>query len=209
VRFCRAPAIVIISAAVIGGCSSRPVVDAPATAVLVGDSILAGAETEVTSALQRHGWTVHVEAVGGSAIMGVWPTLSWPQRIEALVREQRPKVVVVQLGTNGCGCPRAADGIEEVMERLRSVPRVYWVNVREDAPTPANPAAMNDALDDAQDQWSNLNVINLDKRFRSHTDWVRDDRVHPTQRGNNALAELIADALPTVRHRTAMHAADR
>lgn len=191
--------LAIVLVAAISGCASRPVVNAPATVVLVGDSILVGAASEVTTALKREGWTVHIDAVGGTAIMGTPPIVRWPQRLDALVRERRPDVVVIELGTNDCGCPRTADGIDALMGRLRSVDRVYWVNVREGAPTPEDPVAMNDAIDNAQDRWSNLHIIDMNQRFDDRSDWVEDDRIHPNERGNKELADLIADSLPAVK----------
>ena len=156
--------------------------DAPATVVLVGDSILFGASQDVTTALQRENWTVHIDAVGGSAILGSYAVVNWPKRIEGIVKERRPDVVVVELGTNDCGCAHTANGIDAIMKRLQAVDRVYWVNVRESSPIPDNPPAMNDAIEKAQDRWSNMHVIDFNKRFNGHAGWVQDDHIHPNPR---------------------------
>jgi lysophospholipase L1-like esterase len=193
-------AIAFASIVAITGCgSSRPGVDAPATVVLVGDSILVGASQDVTTALQREHWTVHIDAVGGSAILGSYAVVNWPERIDAIVKKRRPNVVVVELGTNDCGCAHTANGIDAIMKRLQSVDRVYWVNVRENSPIPDNPAAMNDAIDAAQDRWPNMHIIDFNKRFKGRTSWVQPDRIHPNQRGNQELANFIASELPRVR----------
>ena len=190
----------MVSIAALSGCGNRATVDAPATAVLVGDSILVGAAQEVTAALQREQWTVHIDAVGGTAITGTPPVVNWPQRVDSLVREHQPDVVVVELGTNGCGwCARNTDGIDAIMKPLRSVERVYWVNVREGAITPEDPPQMNDAIERAADRWPNLHVIDLNKHFDGRNDWLQADQLHPNQRGNEELAKLIEEELPRVR----------
>jgi lysophospholipase L1-like esterase len=192
--------IAFVSIFLIAGCgSSRAAVDAPATVVLVGDSIMVGASQDVTRTLERERWTVHVDAVGGSAILGSYAVVNWPDRIDGIVKKQRPDAVVVELGTNDCGCAHTANGIDAIMKRLRTVDRVYWVNVREDSPIPDDPAAMNNAIEQAQDRWPNMHVIDYDQRFKGHTNWVQPDRIHPNERGNQELAKLIEDALPRVR----------
>jgi lysophospholipase L1-like esterase len=196
----RLPAVALVSLVALGGCSGRAAVAGPATVVLVGDSILFGAKEDVTTVLRRDGWTVHIDAVSGTAITGGFGVDSWPKRIEALVRDLRPNVVVVELGTNGCECGHVSEGIDAVMQSLRSVRRVYWINVRQDAPSPENPPAMNDAIDDAQERWSNLHVIDFNERFADHREWMRDG-LHPNARGNQEIATLIAESLPVVRSR--------
>jgi hypothetical protein len=114
------------------------------------------------------------------------------------MRDKKPDVVVVELGTNGCECLSVAQSIDAVMRQLRSVPRVYWVNVREEATIPENPSAINNAIESAEDRWSNLDVIDFDEHFRGHADWIKDF-VHPNERGNQEFAKLIADALPAVK----------
>ena len=85
------------------------------------------------------------------------------------------------------------------MTKLRDVNRVYWVNVREGAPTPEDATAINRAIDDAQDRWPNLRVIDMDEQFQGEPGWVDDDGVHFNARGNAAFAQLIEGELPKVR----------
>src|SRR3954466_12776439 len=119
----------MIAAAALSACSSRPVIDAPATVLLVGDSILGESSPDVSSVLEHGGWSVQIDPRGGSAITG-GPTVpggSWPVLIDRLVRASRPNVVVVELGTNDCGCAELSKGIDEVMKPIRNVRRVYWI----------------------------------------------------------------------------------
>src|SRR4051812_22355705 len=94
-RFALLFATVLATVLVAAGCGGRPTVDAPATVLLVGDSITADAAATVTPELSRAHWSVHIDGQGGSAISGGPAVPSWPARIADLVRQWKPTVVVV------------------------------------------------------------------------------------------------------------------
>jgi len=172
----------------------------PAAVLLVGDSILAQASDELSAALRDEGWHPIVDSRPGSAISGeVIVPEGWPERISNLVRVSKPDVVVVELGTNGCGsCPSLAAGIDGVMEELHGVERVYWLNVKEHAPIPERPAALNEALDAATDRWDNLEVLDMNERFGDDPALTLADDIHLSPEGVHVLAQLVVDALPDI-----------
>src|SRR5689334_245854 len=87
------------------GCHHEPRVTKPATALVVGDSLLYLAANDVRSALKEKGWHAVVDARVGSGINGGFTIDKWPPRVRDLVRATHPDVVFVELGTNGCtGC---------------------------------------------------------------------------------------------------------
>ncbi|HET9730611.1 MAG TPA: GDSL-type esterase/lipase family protein [Acidimicrobiia bacterium] len=185
--------------AVVAGCSSRPEVRAPASVLVVGDSITFQSTADVRTALRVAGWTVSVDGRPGSRVTGGYTIGSWPARLAADVHPTPPDVVVIELGTNGCGfCTTDAEGIDSVMATLREVPRVYWLNVRLHAPATPDPAAFNRALDAATSRWHNLHVIDMNGRFDDNAKLVSFDHTHLTTAGERVFADMIVHALPKV-----------
>ncbi len=181
-------------------CASRPVVDRPARVALFGDSILAESDPRLVAAFTADGWIPFVDGHGGTAMSGGPGVPSWPVEMQRQLQRFRPNVVVVELGTNGCSCGNDLDhGIDTVMDVLRGVRRVYWVNVRQGAPTPDDAVAINKALDRAVDRWRNLHVIDMNRRFRNAPQLIDTDRVHLNPSGVEVFTQLILDALPKVR----------
>jgi lysophospholipase L1-like esterase len=196
-RRIAACALVVVSLAACG--DRRPVIHAPASVLVVGDSILDFSKADVAKTLEHAGWTQSVDGRPGSRVTGGYSIGSWPQELKLRVAQSKPDVVVVELGTNGCGlCKTDADGINAVMESLRSVRRVYWVNVRIHAPIPQDPAAFNRALQQARLRWPNLHVIDMNKKIGDDPKLILADRVHPTPAGEQAIADMIEAALPKV-----------
>jgi lysophospholipase L1-like esterase len=186
----------------VGACSDdRPKITAPASVLVVGDSILAQSADLIETRLADAGWIPVVDARSGSSISGeVVIDEGWAARIADLVEVADPDVVVVELGTNGCGkCPSLAEGIDSVMAELSDVDFVYWLNVREDAPMPLRPRALNQALDDAQSRWRNLSVLDMHTRFDGRSEWIGEDEVHLSPEGIVEFADFVVDALPHLR----------
>jgi hypothetical protein len=169
----------------------------PATALVVGDSILHQSTEEVRAELEAAGWTAVIEAHGGANLLRGIGVPSWPDLLARRVAEANPDVVVVELGTNGCApCESFDTAIDRVMEPLREIGRVYWVNVKEVGPIPERPGPLNEALEDATDRWDNLEVLDMDERFSGDPDLVLRRNPHLTRRGEQAFAEFVVDALP-------------
>jgi len=180
-------------------CSDRPTIHAPASVLVVGDSILDFSKVDVAKTLEHAGWTPTVDGRRGSRVTGGFTIGSWPAELARRVAQSKPDVVVVELGTNGCGfCKTDADGINAVMRSLRSVRRVYWLNVRIHAPIPDDPAGFNRALQQARLRWPNLHVIDMNKKIGDDPKLILADHVHPTPAGEQAIADMIEAALPKV-----------
>jgi lysophospholipase L1-like esterase len=113
------------------------------------------------------------------------------------VQTTKPDVVVVELGTNGCGsCYTIDAGIDAVMRELASVRTVYWVNVKDNSPIPPDPPAVNAALQRATTRYTNLHIIDMNRRFASHPELLLPDRIHFNYVGIGVFARMIAAALP-------------
>src|SRR4051794_18163516 len=178
--------------------NDAPHVTPPATGLVVGDSLVYQSANALRDQLRARGWTPVLDARIGSGILGGYTIDKWPPRIAQLVCAANPDVVVVVLGTNGCGlpCSSPAAAIDTDMALLRDVPFVYWVNVKENSPIPPKPHAINAALEQAKHRWDNLHVIDMNARFDDHRDLLRSDRIHFNRKGVLVFTELVIDALP-------------
>jgi lysophospholipase L1-like esterase len=184
---------------VASGCDRA--ISPPGPVVLVGDSIFFMASDELRSALSEDGWEATVDAYPGAGIRnGGFETVDWPARLRDLVAFARPEVVVVELGTNGCGqcepVPSAIpDAIDANMAQLRDVEVVLWLEVATFGPGADRGRVVNAALRDAADEWDNLELLPYDGWFAGRTDLIPADDVHPTPEGEQALARHVAEAL--------------
>jgi lysophospholipase L1-like esterase len=177
-------------------CSGEP--SPPGTVLLAGDSLLWQARPAVDRALSDDGWTVQSWAVPGSGITGGGsPPVDWPTRMDELVSEHDPEIVVVELGTNGCGpgCSSVDDAIDGIMREVTDVPVVLWLDVREEAPLPPERAEINDALRNATSRWENLTVLSFDDWFRGHPELLDHDNIHLSSFGQQTLATRIRAAI--------------
>lgn len=178
------------------GCEGS--VSPPGPVVLVGDSIFAMASDELTSALRADDWDVTVDASPGAGIRnsGYDTDLDWPARLRDLVAFGRPEVVVVELGTNGCGrCNSIPEAIDAAMAQLRDVELVLWLDVATFGPGAARGRTVNTALHAADDRWDNLEILPYDRWFAGRPHLIPPDDVHPTPAGERALARNVAEAL--------------
>jgi lysophospholipase L1-like esterase len=115
-----------------------------------------------------------------------------------LVNSVRPKVVVVELGTNGCqNCASLPRAIDQDMQSLRGVPHVLWLTVNTEGPRAARGKVVNAALQDATKRWPNLELLRYDEWMKGRTDLVPATDVHPTAAGNVAIAKHLDAALQT------------
>jgi lysophospholipase L1-like esterase len=189
---------VLAAALLVTACGDDFDVTKPAVALVVGDSLLYQSAPHVREALEDKGWVPVLDARPGSGIGGGLSIGSWPDRVAELVRATKPDAVIVELGTNGCeGCASLDRAIDELMRPLRDVPRVYWLNVKEQGPIPPDPEAVNAALERAADRWDNLRIVDMNEEFADRPELLSDG-VHFTAEGERVFAELVADLLPDV-----------
>jgi lysophospholipase L1-like esterase len=161
--------------------------------LVIGDSITASSRDQISQELERYGWQPTIEAEGGTNIE------QWASRARALTRFVRPKVVVVELGTNQRGDEAAVgSAIDEVMRGLAGVDTVYWLNVHEHKFTPPQPSAVNTALVSAMTRWPNLHILDFDDYFAARPAWHAPDGLHPSDAGKAAVARFISGALHDV-----------
>lgn len=179
------------------GCDAADAAGRAGPVLLVGDSIFALSKDELTWVLRSEGWDVTVDAHSGAGIRGGgYAGVDWPPRLRDLVRLVDPEIVVVELGTNGCGpCDSVPDAIDDVMQPLSGVETVLWLKVRTDGAQLADAAAVNAALEDATGRWSNLELLPYDMWVAGRPDLLPPDDVHPTAAGERALAQHVGDAL--------------
>jgi lysophospholipase L1-like esterase len=179
----------------VSGCDG--VVARPGPVLLVGDSIFALAKDDLNWVLRSDGWTTTVDAYPGAGVRnGGFTFVDWPSRLRDLVAYVRPTVVVVELGTNGCGqCDSVPEAITADMRQLRDIKMVLWLNTATFGPRGAQGRQVNAAIDAAARQWDNMEVLSFDDWFEGRTDLIPADDVHPTDDGAQALARHVGDAL--------------
>jgi lysophospholipase L1-like esterase len=163
------------------------------TTLVVGDSILHQALDEVRAALQETGWQPTVLARPGSRIQG------WERDVHAAFARVEPTVVVIELGTNNCArgssCSTIDHAIDDLMAPLASVGRVLWLNVQEAPDYPAGAQKVNAALQAATMRWPNLRIIDFSSAFADRPDLHLPDGVHLSQKGRDAFASFVLEAL--------------
>lgn len=99
-----------------------------------------------------------------------------------------PDAVVLVLANNSTVEP---EHLDEAMDLLDAVPQVWWVNAR--IRGYGRQDLNNEALDDLARRESNADVIDWYGES-DDPDWFRD-HVHPNDRGQRSLADLIGDHL--------------
>lgn len=144
----------------------------------VGDSVMLGASPKLLPALGRGGVIdAHVSRqfdVGAGIV---------EDRVAAL----KPKTVVIHLGNNGY---IPFQGLESLLKRLKSVPRVVLVNVR--VPLPWQDS-VNDALAYAAKRYPNVVLVDWNAASKDPT--LLADGTHMTPEGARLYAKLIARAV--------------
>ena len=162
--------------------------------MLIGDSILHQSTDEMNFVLKGDG----LEAVRAPASRArpstARPSSTGTTRSAQLVAAHDPDAVVIELGTNGCGyCPSLGEGIDAVMEAVRDVPHVLWIDARSDGPIPDDPDKVNEAIRDAADRWDNLTVVDFDELVGD--DDIANDTIHLSDQGQAHFAESLAAVL--------------
>lgn len=153
---------------------------------VLGDSVLLGAQGTVAARLASTGWTPNVFAAESLHIYNVGPIVD-------ANRFGNGDVVVISLGANdGISAQELTIWLDGLMEHLRDVPKVFWVNLRQF--TDWVPAA-NAVIADAVHRWPNLAVIDWDTRATPDPGLVYADGLHLNDAGAAAFADLIGSTL--------------
>jgi lysophospholipase L1-like esterase len=169
----------------------------PGTVLLVGDSLFFQSADELTQMVEADGWSVDVQAGIGSGIVGggLLPS-EWETHLAPIVEEKDPEVVVIELGTNGCGpsCDGLAREIDAVLQTVDEADVVVWLTVRT-APTPDAARIINQEIDGAQNRWGNLVVAPMDRWFAGRSDLIDPDNVHLNAAGQHHLAQNVTEVI--------------
>ena len=194
-------AAVVLVAVFVGTSSPGPEPVSGPRVLLVGDSILTGANSTVADALRARGWDPVVRAFPGTKIV------DWAKTLPQVVAEVQPNVAVVELGTNDCppdNCPFLDAYIDEVMAALTTTAdAVLWLNAQQDVQvtflTENNWDYVNGAIAAADARWQSMFLVDMNSRLGGHPEWHQPDGVHLNAAGELELAALIADSLEPFR----------
>ena len=169
----------------------------PGNVLLVGDSLFFQSADELHRLVTEDGWTVKVEAGIGAGIEGggLLPT-DWVRHLTPIVEDQDPEVVVIELGTNGCGpsCEGVAREIDQVMETVEDADVVVWLTVRT-GPSPEAINQMNGEIIAAAGRWDQLEVVPMHEWFTNHPELIDPDGVHLNTDGQRVMAEQVREAI--------------
>jgi len=153
---------------------------------IIGDSVILGAQGAISSRLGAEGWSVtqrSQESFHSYNARGV---------IDA-ARPAIGEVAFIELGNNdGANPVDLAHYIDVVMSDLQTVPRVYWLNLRQFAPWV--PAA-NATITAGATRWPNLRVLDWDARATPDPSLVYADGLHLNPAGQAAMADMVERAL--------------
>ena len=154
--------------------------------LVIGDSVLLGAQDALVARLGATGWQVT------PVLAESLHTYDAPALVDANAAAIGD-VVVVGLGTNDGQTPgQFAGWIDDLMGHLRTQRRVYWVNLPQFAEWV--PAA-NAEIDAARTRWKNLRVIDWGTRAATDPGLRYADGIHLTSAGQAAMADLVGATL--------------
>jgi lysophospholipase L1-like esterase len=156
--------------------------------VVVGDSVILGAQGPMTAAFAARGWEVTFDAaVSRSTSAGL-----------DAVESHRPLLtdsLVVSLGANDAGNTAAfRERVRAILDATASMPRVYWVTIREvrDYYGPAN-----QAVRDVAAGRPNVTVLDWHAATAGATDLTAGDGLHLNGAGAARMTQLVTDAVVT------------
>jgi lysophospholipase L1-like esterase len=154
--------------------------------VVVGDSVILGAQGPMTSAFQGRGWAVTFDAaVNRSTSAGLTAIESH--------RGELTDSLVVSLGANDAGNTAAfRQRVQAILDATAGVPHVYWVTIREvrDYYAPAN-----QVVRDLAASRPNVTVIDWHAATAGATDLTASDGLHLNGGGANRMAQVVTDAV--------------
>jgi acyl-CoA thioesterase I len=175
--------------------------------VTVGDSITAGHGLTAAQAwpallADQEGWQLTNLSCDGAGVAAVGDADDCDSAYPALVRRasvQRPAVVVVQASSNDLGLDTAeirsaTDRVVEDVHRRMPDARLIGLSAiwSEDAP-PAQLAAISTAMRKALHHDGGT-FVDIGEPLRGHPTWMQSDDVHPTARGQQAIAAAVGAA---------------
>lgn len=157
----------------------------PRKVLVVGDSVILGAQNQMTQGFAGKGWTVVFDA-------SVSRSTSAGAQAVAARRADATDTLVVNLGANDAGNANLyAQRVEQVMAAAAGVPNVYWLTIRE--VRPYYPAA-NNVLREAAKRHPNLTVVDWNAASTA-PGLTSTDGLHLKPQGAVAMTDAVLAAV--------------
>ena len=157
--------------------------------LIIGDSIIAGTAERYSGLmcweLVSRGWAVEVDAETGQPI---------DFGLEVLARRGRAgwDAAVIQLGSNYNGDPVAYESkLRQILEQLEPIPVVLLtVTAFEERQN-----EVNYVISVLDEEYDHVRVVDWGGRTEDDDSLLRGDGVHPSEKGQEALVQMVARAL--------------
>jgi lysophospholipase L1-like esterase len=154
--------------------------------VVVGDSVILGAQGPMVAAFSNAGWGINFDAAvsrstsaGAAAIDSHWMELT--------------DSLVINLGANDAGNTAAyRQKVEQILTSTAGVPHVYWLTIRE--VRDYYPAA-NQAVREVAAGYPNVTVLDWNAATAGSTGLTARDGLHLTGSGAAAMTDLVFGAV--------------
>ena len=154
--------------------------------VVVGDSVILGAQGPMVAAFSNAGWGINFDAAvsrstsaGATAIDSHWMELT--------------DSLVINLGANDAGNTAAyRQKVEQILSSTAGVPHVYWLTIRE--VRDYYPAA-NQAVREVAAGHPNVTVLDWNAATAGSTGLTARDGLHLTGSGAAAMTDLVFGAV--------------
>jgi lysophospholipase L1-like esterase len=154
--------------------------------VVVGDSIILGAQGPMVAAFSNAGWGINFDAAvsrstsaGAAAIDSHWMELT--------------DSLVINLGANDAGNTASyRQKVEQILTSTSGVPHVYWLTIRE--VRDYYPAA-NQAVREVAAGHPNVTVLDWNAATAGSTGLTSSDGLHLTGSGAAAMTDLVIGAV--------------
>lgn len=175
--------------------------------VTVGDSITAGHGLTTAQAwpalmADANDWSLTNLSCDGAGVAALGDDDDCASAYATLVKRAvalRPRVVVLQASSNDLGLDTAEirSATDQVVDDVhRRMPRARVIGLsaiwNQDAP-PAQLAAISKAMRKALRREGGT-YVDIGEPLRGHADWMQRDDVHPTARGQQAIAAAVTAA---------------
>jgi len=153
----------------------------PRRVVVVGDSIILGAKSQMVSAFEQQGFAVTFDAAVSRS------TSAGASAVGTHANELTDSLVV-NLGANDAGSPALFKSrVEKLLSQTTAVPHVYWLTIRESRPY--YPGA-NNILREMQATHPNLTVVDWNAAAAA-PGLTSSDGLHLTPGGAQAMTDLV------------------
>ncbi|MFJ4296427.1 SGNH/GDSL hydrolase family protein [Curtobacterium sp. NPDC089689] len=175
--------------------------------VAIGDSITGGhglttAEAWPALMADTNGWSLTNLSCDGAGVAALGDDDDCASAYPTLVKRAvglRPQVVLLQASSNDLGLDTAEvrSATDQVVDDVhRRMPRARVIGLsaiwNQDAP-PAQLAKISKAMRVAL-QREGGTYVDIGEPLRGHADWMQSDDVHPTVRGQQAIAAAVTAA---------------